>query len=85
MNIKHKQQTDGSPIKRSRGAVITSAVALLSFGGMFAVAQPASATVTNHLYRLWLQLRLRLWKSCEQVVLDDGRQAITARTTWRTA
>ena len=48
MNIKRNQQVDGSPrIQRRRGAVITSAVALLSFGGMFAVAQPASATVTT--------------------------------------
>ena len=39
MNIKRNQQVDGSPrIQRRRGAVITSAVALLSFGGMFAVA-----------------------------------------------
>ena len=48
MNIKRNQQVDGSPrIQRRRGAVITSAVAMLSFGCMFGVAQPASATVTT--------------------------------------
>lgn len=48
MKSKRKQQVEGSPtIQSRRGAVIASAVALLSFGGMFAVAQPASATVTT--------------------------------------